>query len=121
MKPFVSVLALCLLLGACATRTSQQDRVPLPAAPPPGEPPSTEGMSAASLKLAFGAPAFTRKDGGTELWRYDGASCRAFFFLYPEANGLVVRHVETSPRPVDAAADQACLNTLRHKMAPPVS
>ena len=77
-------------------------------------------MSAASLKLAFGAPAFMRKDGGTELWRYDGTACRAFFFLYPETNGLVVRHVETSPRPVDAAADPACLNALRHR-APPVS
>ena len=87
MKPFVSVLALCMVLGACAARAPQQDRVPLPAAPPPGEPASTEGMSAASLALAFGAPAFMRKDGGTELWRYDGATCQAFFFLYPEANG----------------------------------
>ncbi len=77
-------------------------------------------MSAASLRLAYGAPAFMRKDGGMQLWRYDGAVCRAFFFLYPETNGLVVRHVETSPRPADAAADPACLNALRHRV-PPVS
>jgi hypothetical protein len=120
MKKILGTLGLCVLAAGCAARTPA-DRVPLPAAPPPGEPASVEGMSAVSLKLAFGAPAFTRKDGVTELWRYDGAACRAFFFLYPEANGLVVRHVETSPRPVDAAADQACLNALRHKTATPVS
>jgi hypothetical protein len=120
VKRLAALLSLCLL-GACAARTTQQDRVPLPAAPPPGEPASVEGMNAASLKLAFGAPAFMRKDGDTQLWRYDGPSCRAFFFLYTESNGLVVRHVETSPRPVDAAADQACLNALRHRTGGPVS
>ncbi len=121
MKRIVSILGICAFAAACAARPPQADRVALPPAPPRGEPASTEGMSAASLKLAFGAPAFTRKDGGTELWRYDGTACRAFFFLYPEANGLVVRHVETSPRPVDAAADPACLNALRHRGAVPVS
>lgn len=119
MKRIVSIVGICAFAAACAARP-QSDHVALPPAPPRGEPVSTEGMSAASLKLAFGAPAFTRKDGATELWRYDGAACRAFFFLYPETNGLVVRHVETSPRPVDAAADPACLNALRHR-APPVS
>ena len=120
MKRILGVLSLCVLVAACAAR-APQDRVPLPAAPPPGEPASTEGMTATSLKLAFGAPAFMRKDGETQLWRYDGAGCRAFFFLYPERNGLVVRHVETSPRPSDAAADPACLNALRHHGAGPVS
>jgi hypothetical protein len=120
VKRIAAILGICAFTAACASRPATTDRVALPAAPPPGEPASTEGMSAASLKLAFGVPAFARKDGGTELWRYDGTACRAFFFLYPEANGLVVRHVETSPRPVDAAADPACLNALRHR-APPVS
>jgi hypothetical protein len=116
MKRMGLVLGACVVLAGCAARApQQQDRVPLPAAPPAGEPASVEGMSAASLKLAFGAPAFARKDGDTELWRYDGSGCRAFFFLYTERNGLVVRHVETSPRPVDAAADPACLNALRHR------
>jgi hypothetical protein len=120
VKRIAAILGICAFAAACASRPAATDHVALPAAPPPGEPASTEGMSAASLKLAFGAPAFARKDGGTELWRYDGTACRAFFFLYPEANGLVVRHVETSPRPVDAAADPACLNALRHR-APAVS
>ncbi len=68
-------------------------------------------MAAPGLQAAFGRPAFVRKDGATEMWRYDGAACRAFFFLY--GMPLAVRHVETLPHGAQNAADPACLTALR--------
>lgn len=117
MTKILSIVTMCVCLGACATRVPES-HVALPPVPPPGEPPGAVGLSAAALKLSFGAPQFTRKDGDTELWRYDGASCHAFFFLYPDGSVLTVRHVETMPRPANAAFDAACLSGLRRAPAP---
>ena len=112
----LSMACLCLLLGACATRPPPPvPAVPLPAPPPSGEPAALEGMSADNLRSAFGKPSFERDESGAELWRYDGPSCRAFFFLYPEGGALVVRHVETVPEATNSAADPACLAALRGK------
>jgi hypothetical protein len=69
-------------------------------------------MDAARIRVAFGAPQFVRKDGQVEMWRYDGANCKAFFFLYPSGNLLAVKHVETMPRPDNAAVDSTCLQGL---------
>ena len=112
----IAVLSLGLLLGACATRQAPP-LVPLPPAPPPGEPPGVIGLSDDALRAAFGAPAFTRKDGEAQLWRYDGTACRAFFFLYRENGALAVRHVETLPHGAAIAADTTCLDSLR--LVPP--
>lgn len=101
----------CLAFMAASCAAQQTAR--LPSAPPPGEPGAFVGLSPEQLKVAFGNPAFMRHDGDTQMWRYDGARCKAFFFLYPGQAGLAVRHVETLPRPSDAAADPACLNALR--------
>jgi hypothetical protein len=118
----ILILACCAALGACATR-APSDRVALPSAPPRGEPVSTIGLSDADLRVQFGTPAFMRREGTAQLWRYDGASCRAFFFLYPANNALNVRHVETAPHGTDMAADPKCLDALRlHPVSPaPVS
>lgn len=113
----ISIALSGLLLAACANRPPV-DRVALPPAPPPGEPRSTSGMTADALKIAYGAPAFTRVDGDTQMWRYDGTACRAFFFLYMESGALTVRHVETIPRHADEAADPACLSALRKSTTP---
>lgn len=110
--------SLCALLAACA---AQPRHVALPAAPPPGEPGNVAGLNAAQVKLAFGAPVFTRNDGGIEMWRYDGAGCKAFFFLYPDSGGLTVRHVETVPRGAGIAADSTCLSGLLKQKNVPVS
>jgi hypothetical protein len=48
-----------------------------------------------------------------QMWRYDSASCRAFFFLYGTPPAATVRHVETLPAGVASAADPACLLALR--------
>lgn len=95
--------------------------VVLPPAPPPGEPAGIVGMDAQALRAAFGAPAFVRKDGPVEMWRYDNTNCRAFFFLYPNAGTTTVRHVETQPRGREMAADEACLAQLRVHVPSPVS
>ena len=54
-----------------------------------------------------------RKDNGTEMWRYDGTSCKAFFFFYAANNTMTVKHVETLPRGSDIAADSTCLASLQ--------
>jgi hypothetical protein len=118
-------ISICGLLAACATaRKPTQPQAPLvalPPAPPPGEPSDLAGLRSAQLQIVFGAPAFVRRDGGAEMWRYDGAACKVFFFLYPYAGSLLVRHVETLPRGREIAADQACLDSLRPRAAAPVS
>jgi hypothetical protein len=111
-------IALTLLLGACASPSPQ--RLTLPAPPPKGEPAGMIGLSGPQLQAKLGNAAFTRRENGSELWRYDGKDCRAFFFLYAEGGTMRVRHVETVPHGA-AAVDPACLNALGAKRASPVS
>ena len=108
----ISLLALLFLAG-CAGAPKNQI-VSLPPPPPSGEPSGIVGLDANGLRSAYGAPEFVRHDGSVQMWRYDGARCHAFFFLYPD-NG--VRHVETLPRGASMAADTNCLNALRAKPA----
>ncbi|HEY5049029.1 MAG TPA: hypothetical protein VII49_13525 [Rhizomicrobium sp.] len=125
IRPLIAVL-LCAALAACATAGRQaaqpvQRQVALPPAPPVGEPGGMAGLEETQLRIAFGTPALIRKDGHAEMWRYDGAACKAFFFLYPSGSALAVRHVETLPRGHDIAADAGCLAALRAHSATPVS
>jgi hypothetical protein len=85
--------------------------VPIPPPPPKGEPESFNGIDAARLQALAGTPAFTRKDGAVEMWRYDTPACRIFFFLTGTPGK--VQHVETLPRGTNSAADPACLSALR--------
>ena len=112
----VTVLSLALLAGACAAKAPQvpppqPTTASIPPPPPRGEPSPWFNMAATGLQAAFGKPAFVRKDGATEMWRYDGAACRAFFFLY--GSPLMVRHVETLPHGAQSAADLGCLAALQ--------
>ena len=112
MRKVVSALLLLTLAGCAApARAPSVPSVPIPAAPPAHEPDAFTGLQAAQLRAMAGAPAFTRKDGGTETWRYDTASCRAFFFF--TGTPAKVQHVETLPHGPGNAADPACLNALR--------
>jgi hypothetical protein len=124
----LAALLLCSALAACAGSSRQVASVPqqaphvvLPPAPPKGEPSDLAGLGANQLKVAFGTPAFVRKDGSAEIWRYDSTSCKAFFFLYPYGNAMLVRHVETLPRGSVMAADEACLETIRPRGPQPTS
>ena len=105
--PFLLLLA---GLSACASQPRQTDLSPTA---PEGEPPGLAGLAAPEVKAAYGEPSFVRKDGSAEVWRYDGQTCRAFFFLYPREGTKVVRHVETLPRGTAMAADTNCLDALR--------
>ena len=110
----VPCLILALLVAGCSAPTSgprPQFPAAIPAAPPRGEPGAYINLAATGLQAAFGRPAFVRKDGATQMWRYDGEACRAFFFLYGAP--LAVRHVETLPHGAQSAADTACLTALR--------
>jgi len=114
-------LILALVAAGCAAKAPPPPPPPppspsaIPPAPPRGEPGQYLNMPAAALQAAFGKPAFVRKDGATEMWRYDGQNCRAFFFLYGAP--LAVRHVETLPHGAQSAADIECLNALKSSPA----
>jgi hypothetical protein len=120
MKRLIPVLLFCALLGACASSATSGGgggRVALPAAPPPGEPAGTTGLHEADLRATYGQPAFVRHDGDALIWRFDGAACKAFFFLYMRGGNTAVWHVETNPRGTSIAADEGCLNALRTRGA----
>jgi hypothetical protein len=109
---------LCLFaLAGCGGNTPAPRTAAIPAGPPRGEPTAYLNLPPQGLTAAFGKPAFVRKDGATEMWRYDGEACRAFFFLYGPSGAQAVRHVETLPHGVQSAADSACLTALR--VSPP--
>jgi len=114
----VIALSLALLAGACAAKAPQAPppqpqptTASIPPPPPRGEPSPYFNMAATRLQATLGKPAFVRKDGVTEMWRYDGTTCRAFFFLY--GSPLTVRHVETLPHGAESAADTGCLAALQ--------
>lgn len=132
MRKSVAVCLVLLALTACARQLprlppaplpqQQQPQVALPPAPPPGEPVGIVGLEEDQLRAVFGEPAFIRKDGTAQMWRYDSPGCKAFFFLYPAYGmALAVRHVETVPRGGGMAADAGCLAALRSRPATPAS
>jgi hypothetical protein len=120
-------VCVCLALAACASPQREvgqaaPPQIALPPPPPPGEPSDIAGVEDAQIRMTYGTPSFMRKDGHTEMWRYDGADCKAFFFFYPLGTRMAVRHVETIPRGSVIAADENCLAALRaHPSQTPVS
>ena len=107
-------LSLVVFLAGCAAKppppvTVAPPPAPAPAPPPRIEPPSFTGLAPEALRARLGAPAFSRKDGATNMWRYDSKTCRAFFFF----TGGQVSHVETLPEGAGNNADPACLTSLR--------
>jgi hypothetical protein len=116
MKLRVALLLSLGLLAGC--ESPQVSTAALPSTPLGGEAGNVAGMDAARIRLAFGTPQFVRKDGEVEMWRYDGATCKAFFFMYPNAGSLAVRHVETVPQGINAAADSNCLQILLARAKP---
>jgi hypothetical protein len=100
------------MLSACASRPATPT-MPLPAPTSSRDPAKPVGLSAQDLREFFGTPAFVRKENGAEMWRYDGADCRTFFFLYLQGDSQIVRRVETMPPGAKDAADANCLAALR--------
>ena len=117
-KIFAASMMLALAGCAAQPRTSApvpaiappSPTVPIPPAPPRGEPDLFTGIDAARLRALVGAPVFSRKDGAFEMWRYDAGACHAYFFL--TGAPAKVQHVETLPHGKTSAADPECLNAL---------
>jgi hypothetical protein len=78
---------------------------PVPVVPPPP-------VDAASLRARYGPPDFVRREPDSELWRYDGADCAVFFFLYREGDVLRIRYSESMPRGADMPSDPKCVESL---------
>jgi len=96
-----------------ARRPAPSPEVPIPPAPPAAGAPAFINLPPANLRGLLGQPHFVRQDSGTEMWRYDGAACRAFFFFQGPAGAQTVRHVETLPAGSGSSADPVCLSALR--------
>ena len=118
MRKSFALLATLTVAGCATPRpvpvappTAPSNTIPLPPPPPRGEPQLFTGIDASRLRALVGVPVFTRKDGNTEMWRYDAASCHAYFFL--TGAPAKVQHVETLPRGKTSAADPDCLTALR--------
>ena len=79
---------------------------------PPSAGSGLVGWEAEKIRNIYGKPSFIRKELESELWRYDGLSCAAFFVLYQDQTGLRVRHVETYPAQ-GAMGDAACLAGIK--------
>lgn len=132
-KTCVSIAALslvCLTIAGCktdsvatATPTTATTTATISAPPPslalarPEAQIGLVGHDSTAILAAYGKPAFVRKEADAELWRYDGAHCAAFFFLYKDQNGLRVRHVETLPQGQLATVDEACLAGIKARAA----
>ena len=116
IRKFV-ILGSLLLAGCAAKAPSPPASAPTPApvvrAAPPSRPtpppPNFNGLAPDALRARLGTPAFSRKDGATEMWRYDAGACHAFFFF----TGGLISHIETIPRGPSDSADPACLNALK--------
>jgi hypothetical protein len=89
--------------------TGESAKPPMPDAYVPGS------RNAAELRAEFGAPDFVRKETDSELWRYDGANCALFVFLYREKDIYLLRHIETLPRGAQTPADEACVASVKSR------
>jgi len=123
MRKNLAILG-ALALAGCAAQprtvappaVASVPTVPIPPSPPKGEPDLFTGIDAARLRALVGAPVFARKDGNTEMWRYDAGTCHAFFFL--SGAPAKVQHVETLPHGKASAADPECLTALQSSAKP---
>ena len=114
MRRFLG-MCVVLLLAGCAAKVpppvavAPPAPVPAPAPVPQIVAPNYAGLAPEALRARLGAPAFSRKDGPTEMWRYDAKDCRAFFFF----TGNQVSHIETMPEGQGDAPDPSCINSLK--------
>lgn len=62
------------------------------------------GMKEAEVPHYIGPPSIRRREPPAEIWQYTAPECLLYLFLYEEATGPAVRHVEARDRqrkPVD--------------------
>src|SRR5688500_9199915 len=124
-RPLVPIVA-ALAVASCAppAQTGLQASVTMPIEQPLTGMPERSGESvtfairdAAALRKEYGKPDFVRTEANSELWRYDGANCALFMFLYRESDSLQLRHMETLPRGANSATDDACLASVKTRLS----
>jgi hypothetical protein len=119
-NPF-SLCLLCgyFLLAACTGTSIPNAGKPLfiPELPPAhGQTKKLTEFTTDDLRVTFGAPAFVRKEGGNEIWRYDVGACRIFFFFYKNGGGLEMRQIESVPDGHPGGIDRNCFNALELRL-----
>jgi hypothetical protein len=127
------VVATALLLGGCQTLNDAVGSSPsvepapaqvvAPSAPivPSGGAISTigiAGISADSLRSAWGEPTLKRTETGAELWQYSGSGgCTLLVYVYSGA----VTHAEAVPGGASDTAVSACAKAAGKPSLKPVS
>jgi hypothetical protein len=124
-KQLLHITASLAVVG-CAppVKPALPEQVSIPIAPPVAAMPERSGPTvtfairdAAALRKEYGKPDFVRTEANSEMWRYDGANCALFMFLYREKDALQLRHMETLPRGANSATDEACLASVRTRLS----
>jgi hypothetical protein len=122
----ISIFGLVLLLSACATPQTPPAEPRAPGLAPQGEVPvdldgvmlPPLGADASYFRAEYGPPDFVRQEIDSQLWRYDGADCALFLFLYQESENYLLRHAETDPPGIAGNVDTACITSIKNARAP---
>ena len=86
-----------------------------PAVPINDDPAQIVGMAPSEVDDLLGAPVRVRRDGGAEIRQYRAdTACQLDAFVYQEAKGFRVTHVElrNGPERLDASTARACLRRM---------
>lgn len=128
-------------LGACVAPPARHDAsVPAPAAAEPGsdasglaqrtlpapredargaaDPKTLVGLTGGEVSGLLGRPGFVRRDAPAEIWQYRGSDCVLDVFLYTEAGGIKVKHVELRPRQPARPTSPTCFAGLLGRVRP---
>jgi hypothetical protein len=85
-------------------------------APPPVNPATLLGSTAAVLNAEFGRPVLRRIDGSAQVWLYHSEVCGLNLILYPDSAGVprVAAAVPDSSDPVSCMASLQRVAALEH-------
>ncbi len=75
------------------------------------------GLTAPAVHEALGDPQRIRREAGTQVWQYASPACVLDIFLYEEARGSAVVHVEARDLEGQRADPSRCLGSLDRGVA----
>ena len=90
-----------------AGATSQRSVAARPS--PIAKPGDLAGRTVEQVSALLGTPAFRRRDGTAEVWRYDGNVCFLDVFFYQEQGTARVKHAEVRRRAGAPKSDRDCI------------